>query len=247
MNRINIELLGYQKEWLSKVVEPFISKGYDEQFSRPFHFGISEKLDPKKKLIMIVGQEADRFWKYEDTDKTPEYIQRWCIGYFDKQIFKTSFAEYDQVNHSAFWRFFRMLHEKGFELCWNNVDKLHRYQGKGAINQTETLTVEYEKQLSAQYGEDRKSLLQREIEAVNPSAVVFLTGPSYKVTMCTAFGISDSTLEACTPTKTNSCSEISEALNLGIPAFWTYHPGYLYRNSGYVERVVEQISGYISK
>jgi len=247
MKQINIELLALQKDWLSKVVEPFITKGYDEQFSRPFHFGVSEQLDREKKLVMIVGQEADCFWRYEDNDKTPDYIQQWCIGYFDKQIFKTPFPEYDQFNHSAFWRFFRMLHQEGFELCWNNVDKLHRYQDKGATNATETLTAEYEKQLSIQYGEDSKSLLQREIELVQPDAIVFLTGPNYRVTMGTAFGLSDTMLDLFAPTKSNVCSEISKILNLDIPVFWTYHPGYLSKNSGFMDQVISFISSSISK
>ena len=247
MNQINLELLAYQKEWLSKVVAPFIEKGYDEQFSLPFHLGVSDRLDPKKKLIMIIGQEADRFWKYEENEKTPEYIQSWCVGYFDKQIFKTPFPEYDQFNHSAFWRFFRLLHQEGYELCWNNVDKLHRYQDKGAKNDTEKLAEEYEKQLSIQYGEDCKSLLQREIEKVQPDAIVFLTGPNYRVTMGTAFGLSDTTLDLYVPTKTNICSEISKVLNLDMPVFWTYHPGYLSKNSGFMDQVITYISSCVSQ
>ena len=135
-----------------------------------------------------------------------------------------------------------MLHQEGFELCWNNVDKLHRYKDKESTTTTETLTVEYEKQLSAQYGADCKSLLQREIEIVKPDAVVFLTGPNYRVTMCTAFGMPDNALDADRPTKTNICSEISKILNLDMPVFWTYHPGYLSRNSGFMANAIETIS-----
>ena len=128
MNSINKKLLEIQKEWITEVVEPFIAKGYDEQFSRPFHLGVSDKIDPDKKMIMIVGQEADCFWKYEMADKTPEYIQQWCVNYFNKQVLNSSFDENGVLNNSAFWRFLNMLHQKGLDLCWNNVDKLHRYQ-----------------------------------------------------------------------------------------------------------------------
>lgn len=231
--QINERLLNIQKEWLSAVVEPFMAKGYNECFSLPFHFGISGQRDPGRKMIMIVGQEADRFMKYTDTDKNAEYIQQWCIGYFDKQIYKTPFDEYDIYNNSAFWGFFRLLYDEGFDLCWNNVNKLHRYQniirnGK-TFEATDILTAEYERQLSARYGKEEKSLLRREIEAAKPDGVVFLTGPNYQCTMCTAFGLPEDGLNPYKPVKTNPYNEISGILGLDIPVFWTYHPGYLKR------------------
>lgn len=244
MKHVNEVLLSIQKEWLSEIVAPFMSKGYKEQFSRPFHFGVSEQLDTNKKLIMIIGQEADRFWKFEDEKITPEYTQRWCVGYFEKQVFNTTFKEFDEFNASPFWHFFRMLHKNGVELCWNNIDKLHRYKTEiinGVSTEcTETLTVEYEKQLSVQYGDDKQSLLQREIEVVKPDAVVFVTGPYYQDTMCTAFGVKDAVLRSTKPTMNDPCIEISAILGLDIPAFWTYHPRFLVMHS-FVDYTVAKI------
>lgn len=237
---INKKLLEIQNEWLSEVVEPFVVSRRNEQFSRPFHLGLSSVAAPGKKLIMIVGQEAKDFWKYEEADKTPEYIQKWCISYFDEQI-----HEKVPSNNSPFWRFFRSLKEKGFELCWNNIDKIHRYKTVSEKDVTYPLTKTQERMLSAQYRADSKSLLQREIEVVEPDAIVFVTGPHYRASMCTAFGLPENTLDKCMPNKTNYLINIGKELGLDIPVFWTFHPAYLNRNYGFTESVISGISNFM--
>ena len=241
---LNAELRREQKLWTECILEPFISVGYNETFSRPFYYGISDRLQDDRKHIMLVGQEADQLWKFEDTEKTLEYIQKWCVGYFDKQMWNIPFAEYDEVNGSAFWRFFRSLDDKGFNTSWNNLDKLHCYEitghGQNEREVTKVLSDNYRRKLSSLFGEEKKSLLQREIELVKPDAIVFITGPRYAVSMCTAFGISEDALNNFYPTKEKPCRNIDEVINMDIPVYWTYHPGYLSRIKS-IENVVEQI------
>lgn len=240
----NKKLCEIQNEWLSEVVDPVVVSRRNEQFSRPFHLGLSSGIDPNKKMIMIIGQEAKDFWKYEDAKATSEYIQQWCISYFEKQI-----QENASQNNSPFWRFFCALEKEGFELCWNNIDKLHRYktvEKKGEPKDvTYPLTLRQERIFSAQYGADSKSLLQREIELVKPGAIAFVTGPHYRVSMCTAFGLPENALDQCMPNKTNYLINIGQELGLDIPVFWTYHPAYLNRNHGFTEAVISDISNFM--
>ena len=232
---INNKLLEIQNEWLLEVVNPFVVSRRNEQFSRPFHLGISSGIDPNKKLIMVIGQEAKDFGKYEDVD-TPKDIQKECTSYFDEQI-----QENTSRNNSPFWRFFCALKKKEFELCWNNIDKLHRYKTVEKKEVTYPLTIGQERILSAQYGADSKSLLQRELEVVRPDAIAFVTGPHYRVSMCTAFGLPENALDQCMPNKTNYLINIGQELGLDIPVFWTYHPAYLNRNHGFTEKVISGI------
>lgn len=241
---INMILRTEQTLWTKCVLEPFISQGYDESFSRPFYYGVSDRLESGKKHVMVVGQEADQFWKYEDTEKTLEHIQNWCVGYFDKQMWNIPFAEYDEFNGSAFWRFFRFLDSEGLNTSWNNLDKLHCYEmtreGNDEHEVTKVLSDEYRRKLSSQFGEEKKSLLQREIKLVKPDSIVFITGPRYAVSMCTAFGISEDSLNHLYPSKDEPCKKIDKVLNLDIPVYWTYHPGYLSRIKA-MESVVGQV------
>ena len=244
MENINKTLLSLQEEWIQLVADPFISKGFEEQFSKPFHLGLSDRLNKNKKLVMLIGQEASDFWTYENNEIVSSNVQQWCIDYYNKQLFHTVNSE--RYNRSPFWAFFRSLYKQGIDVCWNNLDKLHRYESKtskdGAIKlHTIPLSLEHQLELSRQYGSDRKSLLQREIKAVSPHAIVFLTGPYYSASMCSAFGLSSHALDLHTPTKKCFVTQIEQIIDLNIPVFWTYHPNYLCRNSGYTARVVSSI------
>lgn len=246
MNSINRTLLSLQNEWIKLVADPFIGKDHDEIFSKPFHLGLSEKLPRKQKLVMLIGQEASDFWTYGATENVPDCIQQWCIDYFDKQLFRAKSSSSERYNRSPFWAFFRKLHQGGVNTCWNNLDKLHRYGSsvskEGHIDTyTMQLKLEHQQELSRQYGPDKRSLLQREIDVVQPDAIVFITGPYYASSIACAFGVDPQSLDSLAPSKANYCTRIEHAIGLNMPVFWTYHPKYLRFNSGYTQRVVDDI------
>lgn len=111
--------------------------GQENELSLPFYLGVSDKYRTADKKVMIVGQEANNWWKYsEKADK--EYLQQWSVGYLEKQLWQTGEHRF---NHSAFWMFFRELNQSGFTPCWNNIDKLHRY----VDGNTKPLTAEQDR------------------------------------------------------------------------------------------------------
>lgn len=221
----NHKLLEIQTEWNNQIVEPFVKANPEQksELSLPFYLGVSDRYRTADKKVMIVGQEACDWWKYsEKADK--DYLQQWAVGYLENQLWKTGGYRY---NHSAFWMFFRQLNQAGFTPCWNNIDKLHRYiDGK-----TEPLTAELDKAFCAQYGTDNKSLLQREIELVNPDAIIFIIGPNYQRSLGHSFGLHDDSnqLSQLRPTLTFPCQDITSIIKMDVPSIWTYHPTYMNR------------------
>lgn len=242
MESINDTLLKLQNGWIREVVNPFLQAQQKERFSKPFHLGLPDQLRPNRKLIMLIGQEARNFVDFGDGKDTAESIQQWCIQRLTKEL-----SDGGSHTSSPFWNFARRLYnhpdDKAVNVCWNNLDKLHRCNLMDGCAKARTfpLKYEHEKLLSRQYGPDSKSLLQREIEAVCPNALVFLTGPQYAVSMCCAFGLEPHALDAFKPTRANFVKRIDPVLNLQIPAFWTYHPRYLSFNPGFTAEAVHRI------
>jgi uracil-DNA glycosylase len=102
-----------------------------------------------------------------------------------------------------------------------------------------------------------KSLLQREIELAKPDAVVFVVGPSYHVSLETAFDLEnkkDYSLKKYAPNvQNNIVSDITKFVDIKndgkpIPVFWTYHPAYMNRNKklGF-DNIVNQLIKLINK
>lgn len=237
---INGKLLEIQAEWNNKIVEPFV-EAYPEQkseLSLPFYFGVSDKYRIAEKKVMVVGQEANNWWKYSD-EAASDYLQQWSIGYLENQLWQTGGYRF---NNSAFWMFFRQLNQDGFTPCWNNIDKLHRYiNGK-----TKPLTAEQDQAFCAQYGPDNKSLLQREIELVNPNAIIFIIGPNYQCSLEHSFGLQTASnqLSQLKPTLASPCQDITSTIKIDVPTIWTYHPTYMNRK-GMLNSCAEAIGNFI--
>ena len=246
---INHVLRCEQQSWVDTVLKNYKAQIVSErkQLSHPFYMGLSDEYiqNPNgKKRVMVIGREARGYEvtnEPKDAEKnTPENSQAWAIAYFSKQIGQGNIRlpkcyEDDEelaINHSAFWNFFRWLHESAsdrentsaFVACWNNVDKVY-FTKKG--KKDGKLTYEAEKALSKPYRKDasesrEKSLLQREIEYAKPDAVLFVTGESYGLTMQTALDIDIS--QAPSYEKTDSCLvKVGETENKA-PIFWMNHP-----------------------
>lgn len=212
-------------------------------FSSPFCFGISketiEKCNGKdgKDLLMYVGEEA-KGWRFKRC-KDLEYIQNFAIAYFDNQISDSPLsnerinyfdegddrAAVQKKNNSPFWSFLRELKgQTDCEVCWNNLDKLHRITQNG---KTKPLTCKQEEKLHEKFNCSDESLLLQEINRVRPEFILFM-GAGYKRSIEVALSkkISEEMIpDADTLGKIIPCSDTFDYKPKGI--FWICHPGWL--------------------
>lgn len=215
---INGDLLRLQEDWLDQFHVSELAEKYS--LSRPFSFAVTSQYVESPKRIMIVGQESKDFGPFEDGWPLPA-IQEFNIQYTDRQLCRVESGY--RYNPSPFWNMFRYMNQNGVTPAWNNVDKLHRIiSGK-----TVPLSAEVERILSGPYGDDRRTLLQREIELTKPNGVYFITGPNYSETMSLALGIDQRLLAEHKPAPSCLCQNITEIAQIGVPVFWSYHPRYL--------------------
>ncbi len=222
----NKALRAVQCEWMENIVNHYVEQNQNVVFSHPFFFGIPEAFE-NQPCVMIVGQEPDDFDPYS-RDLNLEKLQQWVIDYLMVQLREhgNSTKQGMKTNRSPFWRSFRLMRELGKCVCWNNIDKIHRI---GADKSTQVLSLEDEEMLNHPYGEDNKSLLQREIEIIRPESVWMTVGPDREADIEITFGLTRGTLQSYRPRKEQWIFEIGEELKMDIPVYWTYHPAYLNR------------------
>ncbi len=217
----NKALRAVQREWMENIVNRYVEQNRGVDFSHPFFLGIPEAFE-NQPCVMIVGQEPDDFDRYS-RDMNLEKLQQWVIDYLMVQIKEKE----GDVNHSPFWKAFRFMRETGKYVLWNNIDKMHRIKIENGKKKTIILSREDEAVLNRPYGNEKKSLLQREIEIVRPAAIWLAIGPYREEAIEDSFGLSKGTLNSYRPCKNNWLFEIGKHLNLDIPVYWTYHPKYL--------------------
>lgn len=298
----NARSLAAHKEWYSKVMLPYISKELtsdgvrkDESYeiSCPFCMGLTEEyIESGKTKIMIIGQAAralgywSKHWKdksadvdnlYNDADDSkdgyypPKRMQKWANEYLTIQLSGHGTQKIN-YNRSAFWAFFRQLKKRNdASLCWDDIDKVH-FICSSDNKSEKALKYKDEVYLSAKYGDDKLSLLQREIEIANPDAVIFAIGPTYALSADVALGISGfdytnmqekrlskrsaevSKLFKDYPNK-NNCVVQNEDMQNAVrkllrredaAVLWTYHPSALKRLK-LLDEAVDKISEIISK
>ena len=225
--------------------------------SCPFYMGVTEEYaQANSKRIMVIGQEARHYGVWKDDRAVfgyePKESQEWAVDYLLYQL-KTP-NEHSRFaidyNKSPFWGVFRNFKRNGINVCWNNVDKV--YYSNGNKDYKGTLTYAAEKYLSKPYGvgEDEKSLLQREIEISNPDMLLFVTGPTYYESIAAAFKAASAQRLAgkLDLDKEIELADITDDLDIGIPAYWTYHPAYLRRKQKFtlvlneVKRIIERVA-----
>ncbi len=217
----NEALRTVQREWMEKIVNHYVEQSQDVDYSHPFFFGIPEAFE-NQPCVMIVGQEPDDFDRYR-RDLNLEKLQQWVIDYLMVQIKEKE----GDVNHSPFWQAFRLMRGAGKYVLWNNIDKMHRLIIENENKKTIILSREDEVALNRPYGNEKKSLLQREIEIVRPAAIWLAVGPYREGAIEDSFGLPNGTLNLYRPCKNNWLFEIGKHLSLDIPVYWTYHPKYL--------------------
>lgn len=229
-------LLKAQKVWKEECYDK-VKANYKTDASKKgilsytFNLGVSDEYVKSPKKIMIVGQEA-RGHTHDE-----EY---WClkrtVDYMNCQVHGKKNPKYkrDKCNRSPFWRFFRKIDNdgQGYSPCWNNIDKVTRYEIARSGEEKERKIDDDDRKVLNQKLSLGQSLLQKEIEIVEPDIVVFAIGtnPAYLCALRAAFGLEKEWGEYCpslTPTLDGCCREISKILNLDVPTYWTYHPNFL--------------------
>lgn len=192
------------------------NNGYSAMFRMGFP---DEYIDSSRPLLMFVGQEDLN----GDSYKTQEWVRKYQIV---QKTENNDILPEEKVNHSPFWDFYRKLCDIGYNGLWNNLDKFLY-----ADHETHLSTVDAAKQ-SAAYGLDRLSVLQREINLLKPSIVMFAIGPreKYRSSLASAFSVNEKALRKYKPTIKKCVNDISAVLGLeNAIALWTYHPNYLRR------------------
>ncbi|MCH5157281.1 MAG: hypothetical protein J1G02_05355 [Clostridiales bacterium] len=252
MNPINEKLLVAQQEWKSKMYD-YILKGNKGQISCPFSCGVSDKYLESDKKVMIIGQEAVGLTCEYDTWNLIS-MQKWNTDYLERQL-DICHNEY-KWNKSPFWQFIRKLNNAGCFPCWNNLEKVVRYEcgkrfncyeGKGENRKAVYYLYDAEREMLNQKCIDGRTLLQKEIEITQPDVIIFAVGardPYYNAIEL-AFGLQEGQLKNFYPKVSKEinrpCSEISAVLGLNVLTYWTYHPRYL-RQANILNQVIEIIT-----
>lgn len=245
-NWIKKVLLDYYKEHINDNGDLFI-ENQNKLLSYPFCCSVTENYFSKKPKLLIFGQEyhgSRTLTLKNNTDfeypkeHSPKEFQDWSIAHINDML---------TTPNSPFWEYIQHL-SYDFSICWNNIDKVYfgkineQYNKKNNKDEdylkNGKLTFDAEKILSKQYNDSNKmySLIEREIEIIKPDYILFLIGPSYYLSLATAFGKDEKTLLNYKPIiyNKNYITNITEVLKIKndnnyIPTFWTYHPGFLKR------------------
>jgi len=175
-----------------------------------------------RRRILFVGQESLNCWgedvynKLFDTADTPQFIDALMGKYKD---FNFSAGNHRYAN-SPFWRTFRQLGDpaKG-EILWSNIFKFD-YKGGAVLRRKDDPAP------TSEIYRAQNTLLSEEIRLLQPTAIIFFTGPFYDEAIISEFP--DVKIEAFGPEKVRAFAKLSSA-QLTMPAFRLYHPNYLSR------------------
>ena len=221
LNKIEIELKNLYDSWnLGNTTE------HSPNYSSMFRMGFPEEyIDSKKPLLMYVGQECLRCGE----EKTQVWVREYQNVQRTKNRITTDWFDFG-TNNSPFWNFYRQLSALGYNSLWNNLDKFHPANAQ-------RLSWEEGIKFNSSYGDDKLSILQREIELLKPKVIVFVVGNGkYTASLASAFSLSEEELKQYEPNSQEYVSEISDVLGLeNTIALWTYHPAFLQRSGKYRE------------
>lgn len=217
-------------EWKREVLEPHMLSKSNTEYSEIFCIGTTSDYDVKKKTVMIVGQEANNYGSFGKCSL--EELIAWPQEYMDRQLL--GILNGNIYNGSPFWMMSRKYYNLGFNVVWNNLDKVHKI-----VNGTTVALSEVEEMnLNVPFGKENKTLLLQEIDLIKPDIIVFATGPNYSLSMASSLGINrDDLLKNFRPSRDGFIREISDIAKLASQVFWTYHPKYLNTNHSIDEAV----------
>ena len=240
---INQQLCGLYKE-ADRLFEKLLCKG---GYSDVFVTGVSDYAPQKRKKLLIVGQEA-RNWSWDKGEKlSHEERQKYAVDYLNENLELCQTSSACAFNGSAFWEMMRFVYrETEYFPIWANLDKVHTYQN---CITTPLQTFEEEKLLLKRCF-DGKTLLQKEIELIEPDAVLLVTGPTYYKATNYALGVEKynkrgDILKENVPRWGEACQVQRISVEDQVPMLWTYHPTYAKRKKkleDYLLRIREALS-----
>ncbi len=215
LNQVELALKDIYDEW------QFGTEKEHNGYSTMFRMGFPDAyIHSDRPLLLFVGQE--------DLGSGPYKTQEWVRLYQTVQGTKTPNAPFQmRTNKSAFWNFYRRLTDFGYDVLWDNLDKL--LVEKSDKRQTH-LSLAEAANINSPYGEEQKSVLQREVELLRPKVIVLVVGPNekYVASLAAAFSVSVSALQAYKPNHEATVSDISAVVGLrDTIVLWTYHPNHL--------------------
>lgn len=232
LNKVEKELKGCYDNWkLGNEIEN------NPEYSAMFRMGFpNEYIDSEKPLLMYVGQEC----LHGNKEKTQAWIREYQKVQRTKKRITNDWFDCG-TNRSPFWNFYRRLTGLGFNVLWNNLDKFHPANAQ-------RLSWEDGVKFNSAYGDDRLSILQREITLLKPKVIVFVIGNGkYTASLASAFSVSEEELKKYEPNSQKFVSEISSVLGLkNTVALWTYHPAHLQRSKKYrtalsrIEKIIQK-------
>ncbi|MBQ8790290.1 MAG: hypothetical protein IJZ51_03150 [Ruminiclostridium sp.] len=221
LNKVEKELKKLYENWgLGNQIEN------SSKYSAMFRMGFpNEYIDSEKPLLMYVGQEC----LHGNKEKTQAWIREYQNVQRTKKRITNDWFDYG-TNRSPFWNFFRRLSGLGINVLWNNLDKFHPANAQ-------RLSWEDGVKFNSSYGDDKLSILQREIKLLKPKVIVFVIGNGkYTASLASAFSVSEKKLMKYEPNPQEFVSEASDVLGLeNTIALWTYHPAFLQRSGKYQE------------
>ena len=206
----------------------FGNKKENNGYSAMFRMGFpDEYIDSDRPLLMYVGQEC----LHGNKEKTQAWIREYQNVQRTKKRITNDWFDYG-TNRSPFWNFYRRLSGLGFNVLWNNLDKFHPANAQ-------RLSWEDGIKFNSSYGDDKLSILQREIVLLKPKVIVFVVGNGkYTASLASAFSLSEEELKQYEPNPQKYVSEISDVLGLeNTIVLWTYHPAFLQRSGKYREAI----------
>ena len=229
--------------------ESTLPETLQERLSAPLLLKVSNTWVKNKKRVLIVGQETlgwnfrkgqhykwpyDPISSFKDFKMIDDSINAMVHGY---SFFE--FAKHHRNYSSPFWRAYRQVRKKiGDEIdgintsvLWSNLFRMS-LDGGSVIKNGSLEEISNIRTSSA-------GLLKAEIKILNPTSIIFFTGPDYNNSLYSEF--ENSTL---IPFKSYDINQTSYVKHEVLPekTIRTYHPGYLNRGKwDIVNQIIETI------
>lgn len=227
MDNILLKAL-YTEFYHSKTIDPELAR----KCSLPLLLHIGPLWGESQKRVLVVGQETlawqfrpgEYEWKYGLVTSYPELIAIRGIDHIDVLMDgyrRFEFAKRETAHsNSPFWRAFGELNSlSGTSTLWTNLVRCSVNNGSVIHNCSKN---ELSQLLNFQRG-----LLSKEIQLLEPTAVIFFTGPNYDHILRNEYP--DVSFQ---PVQGHQSRQFAQVQSDGLPfrSYRTYHPGYLTRS-----------------
>lgn len=223
----------------------------DKTVSAPLCMYITNKWINSEERVLVVGQETLE-WEFKKSG-TYDWLCNDIINWSDFISYSESveamtyaykdfcFSEHHPINHRApFFRAYRQIRESvgdnpdGIEtsVLWTNIFKMSLDGGSVVRNGTQDEICEIR--------EASRNVLYSELEALQPTAVIFFTGPLYDDSLISLFPEVEFS-PFCAYEKRNAATLSHK--NLPTKSWRTCHPGYLQRSKqwGIIDSICEAL------